>query len=70
MKKQKVKGFNGSISLSAGTNRKFNENINLNYKYNDWNFSLGADYQDMGFKMNHESERKYFSEGVLIKDQW
>jgi outer membrane receptor protein involved in Fe transport len=69
MKKQKVKGFNGNISLSAGTNRKFNENINLNYKFNNWNFSLGADYQDMGFKMNHESERKYFSEGVLIKDQ-
>jgi outer membrane receptor protein involved in Fe transport len=69
MKKQKVKGFNGSISLSAGTNRKFNENINLNYKYDNWNFSLGADYQDMAFKMQNESERQYYSEGVLYKDQ-
>lgn len=69
MKKQKVKGFNGSISLSAGTNRKNNNNINLNYKYDKWNFSLGADYQDMGFEMNHNSERKYLSEGVLTKDQ-
>ncbi len=69
MKKQKVKGFNGSISLSAGTNRKNNDNINLNYKYDKWNFSLGADYQDMGFKMENTSERQYFSENVLIKDQ-
>lgn len=69
MKKQKVKGFNGSVSLSAGSNRKFNENINLNYKYDKWNFSIGADYQDMAFKMKNSSERQYFSEDVLIKDQ-
>lgn len=69
MKKQKVKGFNGSISLSAGTNRKNNNNINLNYKYDKWNFSLGADYQDMGFKMNMESERNYYTSDVLTKSQ-
>jgi len=69
MKKQKVRGFNGSVSLSAGTNRKNNDNINLNYKYDKWNFSLGADFQDMGFKMKNSSERQYFSEGVLFKDQ-
>lgn len=69
MKKQKIKGFNGSISLSAGTNRKYNENANLNYKYDKWNFSLGLDYRDMGFKMENYSERRFYNESVLVKDQ-
>jgi outer membrane receptor protein involved in Fe transport len=69
MKKQKVKGFNGSVSLSAGTNKKYNESVNLNFKYNKWNFMLGADYRDMAFEMNHQSERSYFNEGVLYKSQ-
>lgn len=67
MKKQKVKGFNGSVSLSAGSNRKYNENINLNYKYDKWNFTLGADYRDMAFKMENLSERQYLT--IPPKDQ-
>jgi outer membrane receptor protein involved in Fe transport len=67
MKKQKVKGFNGSISLSAGTNRKNNDNINLNYKYNNWNFSLGADYQDMAFKMKNSVIGKDY--GFITREQ-
>lgn len=66
MKKQKIKGFNGSISLSAGTNRKYNENVNLNYKYDKWNFSMGLDYRDMGFKMENYSERRFYKDSVLI----
>jgi outer membrane receptor protein involved in Fe transport len=71
MKKQKIKGFNGSVSLSAGTNRKYNENINLNYKYDKWNFTLGLDYRDFAFEMKNYSERKYYSESesALFKDQ-
>jgi hypothetical protein len=70
MKKQKVKGFNGSVSLTAGTNRKNNDNINLNYKYDKWNFTLGADLRDMGFKMSNTSERFLFNEGDTIKEQY
>jgi outer membrane receptor protein involved in Fe transport len=69
MKKQKVKGFNGSISLSAGTNKKNNDNLNLNYKYNKWNFSLGVDWRDMGFKMENASQKEYYSDTLNTYQQ-
>lgn len=70
MKKQKIKGFNGSISLSAGTNHKNNDNLNLNYKYDKFNFSLGLDYADMGFKINNNSEAQYSDAlGTVYKNQ-
>jgi outer membrane receptor protein involved in Fe transport len=62
MKKQKIKGFNGSVSVSAGTNHKDNDNINLNFKYDKWNFSVGADYRNMGFKMNSKGENRYYGD--------
>jgi outer membrane receptor protein involved in Fe transport len=69
MKKQKVKGFNGNISLSAGTNRKNNDNFLINYKVSKFNFSLGADFTDMAFKMTNTSDRNYFVNGDATKTQ-
>ena len=70
MKKQKLKGFNGSISLSAGTTRKNNDNINVNYKYDKFNFSLGLDYADMDFKTNNSSQSQYSNlSGTVYKNQ-
>lgn len=69
MKKQKIKGFNGTVTLSAGTNHKNNDNFMLNYKYSKLNFSIGADFTDMAFKMNNNTERKYFTDGELTKYQ-
>ena len=70
MKKQKVKGFNGSISLSAGTTSKYNESVNFNYKYDKWNFSLGLDYNDMPFGMTNSGQlTSYNSLGEISLDQ-
>lgn len=69
MKKQKIKGFNGTITLTAGTTRKNNDNFLLNYKYSKFNFSIGADYTDMAFKMNNNSVRRFYTDGDLTKNQ-
>ena len=51
MKKQKIRGTNGVINLTAGTGDKYRGDININYRVSKFNFSVGADFNDMGFKM-------------------
>lgn len=38
LKKKRDNGFNGITSLNAGTGDKYNGSLNLNYKYEDFNF--------------------------------
>ncbi len=49
MKKQKVSGMNGILNVTAGTNEKYSGNVNVNYKVNKFNFSLGTDLMDMKY---------------------
>ena len=49
MKKQKIHGMNGAISLTAGTGDKYNGNINMSYKNDKFNYIFGADLADMRF---------------------
>lgn len=38
LKKKRDNGFNGITSLNAGTGDKYNGSLNINYKYEDFNF--------------------------------
>ncbi len=51
MKKQKIRGMNGVINATAGTGNKYRGDININYRISKFNFSVGADFNNMGFNM-------------------
>jgi len=50
MKKQKIKGFNGLLNLSAGTGNKYNGDFLLNFRNSKFNYFIGGDGNDMKFK--------------------
>ncbi len=58
MKKQEVRGTNGIFNVTAGTHEKYGANMNLNYKFSKYNFTLGADFTDMKYLMTSYSESK------------
>ncbi len=58
MKKQEVRGTNGIFNVTAGTHDKYSANMNLNYKFSKYNFTLGADFTDMKYYMTSYSESK------------
>jgi len=45
LKKEKKPGFNGSVSLNAGTYDNYNTSVNLNYRYNKWSLNGGYDFR-------------------------
>lgn len=55
MKKQKIRGTNGVINLTAGRGDKYSGNINVNYKNNKFNYSVGADFSNMKFSSENYS---------------
>ena len=57
MKKQKIKGINGVLNATAGTNDKYSANVNFNYKVSKFNFILGGDYTDMKYQMTSYSQQ-------------
>ncbi len=65
MKKQKIRGFNGVANIMAGTGNKYRGDINVNYRVSKFNFTLGADYNNMGFKMdNYQNDTKYYNDTI------
>jgi outer membrane receptor protein involved in Fe transport len=48
-KKQKVKGFNGLVNLSAGTGNKYNGDFLINIRNSKLNYFVGGDFNDMKF---------------------
>ena len=38
LKEQRRPGYNGMVSLNAGSAGRYNGSVNLNYKHNNWNF--------------------------------
>lgn len=49
LKEQRRPGYNGMVSLNAGTAGRYNGSVNLNYRYNKWNFftNYSMRYSDM-----------------------
>ena len=45
LKKQKISGTNGMVTLNAGNNERYMGSINLNFKRNAWNFFTSADFR-------------------------
>ncbi|SDB93409.1 outer membrane beta-barrel family protein [Williamwhitmania taraxaci] len=45
LKKQKITGTNGMVSLNAGTNNRYMGSVNLNFKKDAWNFFTNIDYR-------------------------
>ena len=65
-----LQGFNGQISLGVGTGHKYNGGVNLNYRTNGFNFSLGYNYQYRERWEFSESYRESFTGQVSpILDQ-
>jgi iron complex outermembrane receptor protein len=73
-KKNKQKGFNGSLSLSLGQGffTKINNSFNMNYRTGKWNFYLNYGMRGGKERMTIEALRKYFNtngEDSLLLDQ-
>lgn len=45
LKKQKISGTNGMVTLNAGNNDRYMGSINLNFKRNAWNFFTSMDFR-------------------------
>ena len=74
-KKDKLQGFNGSVSLTAGLPDKYTSNILMNYRSGRFNYFAGFDYSDRTFynfidinNITHRTEGdQYVKERV---DEW
>jgi outer membrane receptor protein involved in Fe transport len=69
MKKQKIRGMNGVVNVTAGTGGRYRGSINTNYRISKFNFTLGADLSDMYFKMNSFSNNQYTMGKDSIRNQ-
>ncbi|MFN2395309.1 MAG: TonB-dependent receptor domain-containing protein [Bacteroidales bacterium] len=63
LKEQRRPGYNGMVSLNAGSEARYSGSINLNYKVNKWNFftNYSGRLSDMDFFGN--SSRETFNAG-------
>lgn len=73
-KKNKQKGFNGSLSLSLGQGffTKINNSFNMNYRTGKWNFYLNYGMRGGKERMTIDALRKYFNaagDDSLLLDQ-
>jgi iron complex outermembrane recepter protein len=64
LKKNEVKGFNGSANVSAGTRYKYQAGINMNYNAGKINFYGSYNYQDRNLFAFSESLRENFLPGI------
>jgi outer membrane receptor protein involved in Fe transport len=57
LKKKALQGFNGMVSSNAGTGKKYNGSLNLNYRHDKVNFFIGADGRMNHMKTSLENTR-------------
>ncbi|QZT38548.1 TonB-dependent receptor [Halosquirtibacter xylanolyticus] len=60
-KKNKLTGISGMASLSGGTFDNYNGNLLLNWRKNDFNFTLGGNFRNGNFPYDTENRRETFS---------
>lgn len=65
LKKNKRRGVNGMVSISAGTPGVFNANANLNLRQGKFNFFVTADHSTSGGTSRGSSFRENKSNGVI-----
>ncbi len=66
MKKNILSGFNGIVSVSAGSNDRKGLNLAINQKTKKRNFSFGIDLNDRPFSGESESSRQTFQNDTII----
>jgi len=72
LKKKKQPGYNGMVSLNAGTGNKYNGSLNFNYRQNKFNVFLDASYRKFQMTGYSDMERNtYFNDTIfsLIQKQ-
>ena len=70
LKKNNLKGTNGSVKLTAGTNNKYNGSINLNHRNGKFNIFTNYSYRYNERDFTRISNMKYFpSDSVFYIDQ-
>ena len=65
LKKNKRRGVNGMVSVSAGTPGVFNANANLNLRQGKFNFFVTADHSTSGGTSRGSSFRENKSKGII-----
>lgn len=64
MKKNRKPGYNGFVSLGAGTGNRYNTTANLNIKQGKWNFTTFYTFSKNGFPVQGYTRRTTLSEGI------
>lgn len=57
LKKKKTPGYNGMVSLNAGTSDRYNASVNLNYRYHKFNVFGTYDYRKFTHKSTNSLDR-------------
>ncbi len=71
LKKKKEPGYNGMISLNAGTGDKYMGSLNLNYRYNKINVFTNYDLRYFSMKGSSENHREsWFNDTSSFLDQF
>ena len=72
MRKNKVRGLNGSITLSPARSRywRHNENVNLNYRSNRFNFFTNASFNSTDQWRRLDIQRRYYGENDALRSSF
>lgn len=68
LKKKKEPGYNGMVSLMAGTGNKYNGSLSLNWRQNSWNIFANYDFRKMQMSNYSKSNRLSFMDRDLSQD--
>ncbi len=60
LKKKRAPGYNGVITLNAGTSNRYNSSINFNYRFNKLNFFINYDNR-FGNMIGGSNQRRSFT---------
>lgn len=60
LKKKKTPGYNGMVSVNAGTGDKYNASVNLNYRYHKFNFFTTYDFRNFAHRSTNN----------LLRESW
>ncbi|WNJ16954.1 outer membrane beta-barrel family protein [Pontibacter sp. G13] len=70
LKKNKLKGFNGSVTAAAGTRDKYNSSFSLNYRNAKWNVSTNYGFRyDNRFMKGTTYQINFLDQEFPIMDQ-
>lgn len=69
LKKQKIVGTNGMVSLTAGNNNRYMGSVNLNFKRDNWNIFTNVDFRSFNFDgYSNSYSKSYLSDIPYIKN--